>query len=186
MKSNFSKDWISSKKANKQRKYLYNASIHIRGKILSSMLSKELKKKYNKNSIRPRKNDKVKIMRGQFKGKTGKIEKVDIKNYKLIVDCCEVIKKDGTKTIYPIHYSNVMITELYLDDKKRFSKINSFRKDAKKEDKFEKKDEKKTEQKTVEKIKETKERKDTKEIKETKENNSSNENDKKTENTKKK
>ncbi|MBU2406429.1 MAG: 60S ribosomal protein L26, partial [Nanoarchaeota archaeon] len=31
----------------------------------------------------------------------------------------ENIRKDGTKAFYPIHPSNLMITELFLEDKKR-------------------------------------------------------------------
>ncbi len=87
-----------------------------------SPLSKELKKKYNRRSLRVRKGDKVKVMRGQFKGKEGKIEAVDLKNYKVNIENIEVVKKDGTKTRYPLHPSNLMLTELDTDDKRRLTK----------------------------------------------------------------
>ncbi len=58
-------------------------------------------------------------MRGQFKGKTGLIEKVDMRNIKILVQGAENIKKDGSKVGYPISPSNLMITELKLEDKKR-------------------------------------------------------------------
>jgi large subunit ribosomal protein L24 len=82
-------------------------------------LSKELRKKYGKRAVGARRWDKVKIMRGQFKKKTGKIERVDLKKSKVYITGIEIIKKDGTKTLYPIHPSNLIITDLYLDDKKR-------------------------------------------------------------------
>lgn len=78
-----------------------------------------MKKKYGKRAAGIRRGDKVKIMRGQFKKKTGKIERVDLKKSRVYITGIEVIKKDGTKTLYPIHPSNLIITDLYLDDKKR-------------------------------------------------------------------
>ena len=88
-------------------------------KFLSTHLSKELIKKYKTRNIPIRKNDKVKIMRGQFKGKTGKIIKVLTKKSKVHIENIKNIKNDGTKTYYPIYASNLMIIELDLTDKKR-------------------------------------------------------------------
>ena len=86
---------------------------------MSAHLSKELMKKYDKRNIPIRKGDKVKIMRGQFKNKTGEVTKVDLKLTKVHVDSAFVPKRDGTKSIYPIFPSNLLIIELKLDDKKR-------------------------------------------------------------------
>ena len=119
MKSIFSTSWKSSKQPRKQRKYVYNAPNHIKKKLGSTNLSKELRKKYNKRNIPIRKGDKVKILRGQFKGKVGEITKVDLKNIKVNIDKIELLKKDGNKVPYPITPSNLMITELKLEDKKR-------------------------------------------------------------------
>ncbi len=95
---------------------------------MASSLSKELRKKYNRRSFRIRKGDKVKIMRGQFKGKEGKIEEVDLKNYKVYIENIEVVKKDGTKTKYPLHPSNLSIVEFNTDDKMRFKKGSTAKK----------------------------------------------------------
>ncbi|MBT3463447.1 50S ribosomal protein L24 [archaeon] len=119
MEKKFVVSWKGSKKPNKQRKYIANAPNHISSKMICSMLSDELKKKHNKNNLRVIKGDRVKILRGQFKGKSGKVENVNIKTKKLYIENIELQKKDGTKTQYPIHHSNVMITELNLKDKKR-------------------------------------------------------------------
>jgi len=115
----FSKSWASSKKPSKQRKYRLNAPLNIKRKFLSVHLSKELKLKYKTRNIVIRKNDKVKILRGQFKGKTGMIIKVITKKAKVFIEGIENNKKDGTKTYYPIEPSNIMITELNLTDKRR-------------------------------------------------------------------
>jgi len=119
MKKKFSKAWISSKQPRKQRKYRYNDPLHIRQKLIHVHLSKELKDKYKKRAITPRQGDKVKVMRGRFKGKEGIIEKVDLKKLKIYVRGMETIKKDGTKVLVPLDPSNLMLTEIKLDDKMR-------------------------------------------------------------------
>lgn len=115
----FSTNWKSSSKPKKQRKYRFNSPLHIKGKFLHVHLSEQLSKKYSKRTIRVRKGDRVKIMKGQFKEKSGKIEEVHTKKSKVYIVGVEIHKKDGTKTKYPISPSNIMITELNLNDKKR-------------------------------------------------------------------
>lgn len=125
MKKDFSKHWKASSQPRKQRKYRYNAPIHIKSKFLNSHLSKELRKKYNRRSIRIITGDKAKILRGQFKGIEGKVDRVDAKHIKIYISKAEMNKKDGSKAFYPIDPSNVMITELNLNDKKRVNKLQS-------------------------------------------------------------
>jgi len=123
MKKKFSNSWISSKQPRKQRKYRENAPLHIKSKFLTAPLSKELKQKHGKNSIQLRKGDVVKVLRGQYKKKTGKIARVMKKLGRVHVEGMEGVKKDGSKMPYPIHPSNLMITELNLEDKKRQKSI---------------------------------------------------------------
>ncbi len=119
MKRKFSSNWKASKKPSKQRKYTANAPKHTKNKLLSSHLSKELREKHGKRSMTLRKGDKVKVLRSQFKGKTGKIESVDTKKSRAYITGIEVVKKDGSKSLYPLHASNLIIEELNLEDKKR-------------------------------------------------------------------
>ncbi|OIO62228.1 50S ribosomal protein L24 [Candidatus Woesearchaeota archaeon CG_4_10_14_0_2_um_filter_33_10] len=128
MKKKFSREWIRSKQPRKQRKYNYNAPLHIKGKFMAAHLSKDLMKKYNRRSIRVRKGDKVILLRGQFKKKKGNVERVDLKKSKVYISGVEMIKKDGTKVFYPIHPSNLVVTELNLDDKKRIAVANKSKK----------------------------------------------------------
>lgn len=111
--------WKSSKSPAKQRKYQKNAPLHIKSKFVNAHLSKELKKKHNKRSLQLRTGDKVKILRGQFSGKTGKITKINIKKSKIYVEGMDIIKKDGNKSFCSIHPSNLMIIEMVMDDKRR-------------------------------------------------------------------
>ena len=115
----FSKSWISSKNPKKQRKFVFNAPLHLRSNLIVSHLSKELRKKYLKRGLRVRIGDKVIVTSGQFKKKSGKVEKVNTKKGKVYITGIDIVKKDGSKTLYPIHASNLVITELNLGDKRR-------------------------------------------------------------------
>jgi len=119
VKKKFSKKWKSSKQPRKQRKYRANAPLHIRHKMMAAHLSKELREKYKKRSFPVRKGDKVKVLRGQFKGTIGEIERVDMKNYKVYIKGVEMKKKEGQKIQYPVSPSNLMALTLNLEDKKR-------------------------------------------------------------------
>ena len=125
------KNWIRSKKPRKQRKYVYNAPLHIQQKLVKVHLSPELRKKYGKRNVGIRREDKVKILRGQFKGKTGKVERVEVKVPKIFVTGIEFLKKDGSKALYPINPSNIIIEELHMDDKRRIKKTESKKEEAK-------------------------------------------------------
>ena len=119
MKKEFSVKWISSKQTRKQRKYRYNAPMHIRQKLVGAHLEKALRKEYEKRALPVRKDDEVKIMHGRFRGARGKITRVDLKMLKVYVDSAKVKKVSGQEVEIPIDPSNVMITKLNFDDKKR-------------------------------------------------------------------
>lgn len=156
MKRDFSTHWIGSKQPRKQRKYLANAPLHIKHKMLSTNLTKELRKKYGKRNFPVRKGDTIKIMRGEYKKKTGKILEVDTKKLKVLIDGIYKSKKDGTKIKVYFYPSNLQIQELNLEDKKRNEALN--RKATPKKEKTEKKEtvEKKIEEKKAEKKEEPK------------------------------
>jgi large subunit ribosomal protein L24 len=124
MKNKWSKSWKSSKQPRKQRKYAMNAPLHLMHRLLGAHLSKELRGKYGIRSVTLRSGDKVKIMRGKFSGSTGTVDSVDLKTLKVYVTGAESIKKDGSKILKPIHPSNLMITDLNLNDKRRQMKLN--------------------------------------------------------------
>jgi large subunit ribosomal protein L24 len=136
MEKKFSKSWISSKQTRKQRKYRVNAPLHIKQKFLGVHLSKELRTKYGIRSLQLRKGDTVKICRGQYKGKIGKVEEIFLKKTKVFVEGIDVVKKEGSKSRVPLNPSNLMITSLVLEDKKRKLKVErNIQKTQKKEDK---------------------------------------------------
>jgi len=112
-----------SKKPRKQRKFLYNAPLHLRRKIISAHLSKELREQYKRRSFPLRKGDEVKVMRGEFKGTVGKVVKVDTKKYKVYIDAAKKKRSVGAEYLVPISPSNLMIVKLNLDDKYRLKML---------------------------------------------------------------
>jgi large subunit ribosomal protein L24 len=124
MKKEFSTKWKASKQPRKQKKYLANAPLHLKKKFISVNLSKELRKKFGKRNVPVRKGDKVQIMRGKFRKKSGKVIEVSLKNSRITVEGIQVKKQDGSKVNFKLRPSNLMITELNLEDKKRSKKLN--------------------------------------------------------------
>jgi len=110
---------IKSKQPRKQRKFLYNAPLHVRRKILSAHLSKELRTKYKRRGFPIRKDDEVEVMRGEHRKKRGKISKVDLKKYKVYVEGITIKRTDGTERQIAFHPSNLKIVNLNLQDKLR-------------------------------------------------------------------
>ncbi len=120
--TDFSKGWNRSKQPRRQRKYIFNAPYHTRHKFLTAKVAEELSKKQGIKKIPIRKGDKVKILRGQFRGRTGKVSGVSLVDSKIFIEGLERTKIDGSKAPYPVTPSNVSITELNTEDKRRFKR----------------------------------------------------------------
>lgn len=88
-----------------------------------SMLSTELREKYKRRTMRPRKGDSVKIVKGEFKGIEGKITKVIPGEGMLNVEGVTREKQKGGTSPVPIHSSNVIVTAVLVDDKTRKKRL---------------------------------------------------------------
>ncbi len=119
MMKEFSIKWVSSKQPRKQRKYRANAPTHVRRKMVSAHLDKTLKAQYKKRSMPVRKDDEVKVMRGAYKGKRGKVTRVNLKKLKVYVDNVKIKKVSGQEVEVAIDSSNLVITKLGADDVRR-------------------------------------------------------------------
>jgi large subunit ribosomal protein L24 len=140
----FTASWKSSKKPRKQHLYVANAPLHIKQKLMRTHLSPALRAKYGKRNVQLRKGDKVKVLRGQFNGREGKVDHINLKRSQVFVTGVENIKKDGTKFLATLNPSNLMITELNLDDNLRKQKLTSNTSSNAKESKETKESPKKT------------------------------------------
>lgn len=87
--------------------------------------SEDLRKEYKKRAFPIRTGDKVKILRGSFRGSTGKVSAVITGKSRLQIEGIERTKADGSKIKAPVHSSNVEIIELNLSDEKRKKKVKT-------------------------------------------------------------
>ncbi|PKY38537.1 ribosomal protein L24, partial [Rhizophagus irregularis] len=99
----------------KSRKAHFSAPSSVRRKIMSAALSKELRDKYNTRSIPIRKDDEVRIVRGTFKGRDGKVLRVYRKRWVIHIDRISKEKISGNTVPVGIHPSNVVVTKLKIN-----------------------------------------------------------------------
>jgi len=102
---------------------IYRASYQTRSKQLGSTLSKELRKKYGKRSVRVIEGDTVKVFRGEYKDVDGKIAKVSTQTNSIAIEGIKKEKGKGDKFDILIHTSNVIVTSLNTDDSWRMAKL---------------------------------------------------------------
>jgi len=110
---------LASPKPKVQRKAFYNAPLHLRHKLASAHLSKELRDKLGIRSLPVIVGDKVMIMKGDHKGKTGKVVEVDLKGLWVKVEGITRKKADGTEVLVKFRPWNLLILDLNLKDKWR-------------------------------------------------------------------
>ena len=87
------------------------------------MLSKNLRKKYAKRSVRIVDGDSVKVVRGEFNGVDGKVTKVSTSNNGLTIEGVKKEKLKGEKYDVYVNTSNIEVTALNTDDKWRINKL---------------------------------------------------------------
>lgn len=112
-----------SKKPKKQRKYIRTAALHVRRKLMAGHLSAELRKQHGRRSVPVKKGDEVVVMRGKFKKRSGKIARVNTKKYRVYIEGVMVRRTDGTERQAPLHPSNLKITKLNLQDRRRVAAL---------------------------------------------------------------
>ncbi|ESQ26096.1 MAG: ribosomal protein L24p/L26e, archaeal/eukaryotic [uncultured Acidilobus sp. OSP8] len=110
---------LASPKPKVQRKAFYNAPLHLRHKLASAHLSRELRDKLGIRSLPVVVGDRVMIMKGDHKGKTGKVTEVDLKGLWVKVEGITRKKADGTEVLVKFRPWNLLILDLNLKDKWR-------------------------------------------------------------------
>ncbi len=111
-----------SYKPKKMRKRNFTAPKHKKSKMLSSHLSEKLSTELKCRSLAVRKNDIVKLIRGEFKGKEGKILRVDLEGHKIFVEKVIRKKSNGEEFEVAIDPSKVILVDLDKSDKRRLGK----------------------------------------------------------------
>ncbi|KAJ2824329.1 60S ribosomal protein L26A, partial [Coemansia erecta] len=101
-----------SSSSRKSRKAHFTAPSHIRRKLMSAGLSKDLRKKHEVRSIPVRTGDEVVVVRGQYKGREGKVSAVYRKKWVIHIERLVREKVNGATVPIPVHPSNVSVTAL--------------------------------------------------------------------------
>ncbi|HVX02003.1 MAG TPA: 50S ribosomal protein L24 [Nitrososphaera sp.] len=97
---------------------------HQRDKMVGATLSDNLRQQYKRRSARVVEGDSVKVMRGEYKGIEGRVDKVNTVEGTLEIEGIQREKVRGGQVKVPIHASNVMITGLKTDDKYRSAMLS--------------------------------------------------------------
>ena len=98
----------------KSRKAHFAAPSHIRYRLMSAALSKELRGRHNVRSMPLRRDDEVLIVRGVRKGEKGRITSVYRSKFVIYIEKINGRRQNQTPTRLPIQPSNVVITKLKL------------------------------------------------------------------------
>ena len=104
-----------SQSRRKSRKAHFTAPSHLRRKLMSAPLSKDLRTKYNVRSIPVRRDDEVMIVRGHYHDREGKITQVYRKKWRIHIERVTRDKANGQTVPIGIHPSKVVITKIKLD-----------------------------------------------------------------------
>jgi len=144
-----------------RNKQIYRALHQVVNKQISAPLSKDLRKKYSRRSVRIMVDDTAKVIRGEYKGIAGKVSKISTNNSSIAIEGNKKEKLKGEKFDVYIHSTNMVITSLNTDDKWRIkilekkskSKIKAMKEEAKKKSEVKSVDKKKSEVKSVDKKK---------------------------------
>jgi large subunit ribosomal protein L26e len=92
----------------KNRKRHFTAPSHIRRRLMSAPLSKELRQKYAVRTMPIRKDDKVQVVRCHYKGQqVGKVVQVCRKKFVIYIERIQREKANGASVYVGIHPSKV-------------------------------------------------------------------------------
>ena|SRR5687767_3589471 len=106
---------MTSIKARTQRKRAANAPLHRKRILASSHLAAELHDKAKgrlPRALPVRKGDTVRIMRGGFRGREGKVVSVDRTDGTVVIEGITIEKVDEKKVARPLHASNLLIIRM--------------------------------------------------------------------------
>lgn len=111
----------------KQRLTQNNLPNHSRRAQIASHIEADYRErlKIAPRTVTLRKGDTVRVMRGEYKGTTGKVLSVDTRTRKVTVEGVTVAKADKTEKPRPVDASNLLITKLDLSDPRRRAKLGS-------------------------------------------------------------
>ncbi|MFB6136437.1 MAG: 50S ribosomal protein L24 [Halobacteriaceae archaeon] len=114
-----------SRQPRKQRNAREDAPLHERQKQVRAHLAEDLREQYGQRSVRVNAGDEVEIQRGDGAGETGEVVDVDLRAETIAVEDVTVEKADGEDVPRAIDASNVLVTDLDLEDERRRERLEA-------------------------------------------------------------
>jgi large subunit ribosomal protein L24 len=112
-----------SKQPSKQRTAKRDAALHERHDHVRAHLSDDLREEFGQRSVRVNAGDVVRITRGDFAGDEGEVTTVDLREGVVHVEDVTVETADGEEVPRPLDASNLLVTDVDLDDERRARRL---------------------------------------------------------------
>lgn len=112
-----------SKQPHKQRAARREAPLHERHDQVRAHLSEELREEFDQRSVRVNAGDVVRVTRGDAAGETGDVTAVELDDAVVHVEDVTVETADGEEVPRPLDASNLVVTDLDLDDERRATRL---------------------------------------------------------------
>lgn len=122
---------MTSRQPRKQRKAIADSPWHRRRKLVSAHLAEDYledRKRKLPRALPVRKGDIVKVIRGEHRGREGKVSSVDYRSLRITIEELTYGKADKKQVAKPIHPSNVIIKKLDETDPLRLKRFEGERK----------------------------------------------------------
>ncbi len=116
------------KPAKTRLKQIYDVPAHRRSRSVGANLSPELRAQYGIKSIRVKRDDSIRVMRGEYRGIEGKVTKVHPAEGRLTIEGIQREKVKGGNVPVLVHASKIVVVGLSLDDKWRQALLERKRK----------------------------------------------------------
>lgn len=112
-----------SKQPDKQRTRQRRAPLHEKQRQVRAHLSEDLREEYGQRSIRVNEGDTVEVQRGDSAGETGDVVNVDLRSTDIHVEDVTLETADGEEVPRPLDASNLVVTDLNLEDDRRQARL---------------------------------------------------------------
>jgi len=99
--------------------------LHERQKQVRAHLAEDLREEYGRRYVRVNAGDTVEVMRGDFAGDDGEVERVDLRKAVVYVDGVTVEAADGEEVPRALDASNLRVTDLDLSDDVRRTRLEA-------------------------------------------------------------
>ncbi|PSP56496.1 50S ribosomal protein L24 [Halobacteriales archaeon QH_7_66_36] len=112
-----------TRQPDKQRSRQRRAPLHEKQRQVRAHLSESLREEYGKRSVRVNEGDTVEVTRGDFAGEEADVVNVDLRDAVVHVEDVTLETADGEEVPRPLDASNLVVTDLDLEDEKREARL---------------------------------------------------------------